>query len=35
MTLLADQVDLAPQDIPAPAGTPEPERTETAAPSSG
>ena len=28
MTLLADQVDLAPQDIPAPAGTPEPERTE-------
>lgn len=28
MTLLAGQVDLAPQDIPAPAGTPEPERTE-------
>ncbi|UQT46546.1 ABC transporter ATP-binding protein [Akkermansia muciniphila] len=28
MTLLAGQVNLAPQDIPAPAETPEPERTE-------
>lgn len=28
MTLLADQMDLAPQDIPVPAGPPEPEQAE-------
>lgn len=34
MTLLADQMDLAPQDIPVPAGPPEPEQAEKGTPSS-